>query len=255
MSEFTVKYQEGQVKGFTSFFSFLPDWMGGMNNKFYSVKDGQLYLHDDANNPIRNNFYGVQYTSDIKLVVNKKPSNIKVAKTISIEGNKALDVTIRGYLNDETSSITESTVTAAEFLNKEGIQYAYIRRNELTGDLTAKSTYGLGTLTTTTASTSLVMNTDIPTSLISVGDSVYNESNTLLGVIVSYDTDTKTIVIDAPATESAGTFIYGVKEGRIEGSEIRGYNFEIDLVDNTTSRTELFAVNTGTFDSSPTLGK
>jgi hypothetical protein len=250
MSTFTISYSES-VKGFPSFYSYLPDWMGGMNNSFYSVKDGQLYIHDDSSNAIRNNFYGVQYTSTLNTIFNKAPSDIKVAKVINIEGNKALDVTIKGYLNNETSSITESTVTAAEFLNKEGKWHAYIRRNELTGDLTAKSAYGIGTLVGVTASTSLVMNTDIPLSLLSIGDSIYNSSETLLGVIVSYNTTTKTIIIDTPVTESAGTFIYGLKDGRVEGSEIRGYNLEVDLVDNTTSRTELYAASIGAFKSSP----
>jgi len=256
--KFTVAYEESGVKGFTSFFSYSPDWMGGMNNSFFSVKNGQLYRHNDTSNQIRNNFYGVQYTSDIKLVVNKDPSSIKVAKTINIEANKALDVVIKSYVNDETASVTRSTVDADEFLDKEGIQYAFIRRNELTGSLgnnVAKSTYGIGTITETTASLSIVMNTSIPTSLLSVGDSVYNESSVLLGVIDSYNTVTNTIVLDTLVTESASTFIYGVKDGRIEGSEIRGYNFEIDLTDNSTSRTELFAVSLGVFSSAPTLAK
>ncbi len=35
---YTLSYSEG-VQGWTSFFSFYPDWMIGMNNYFYTFKE------------------------------------------------------------------------------------------------------------------------------------------------------------------------------------------------------------------------
>jgi len=50
---YTLSYSEG-VQGWTSFFSFYPDWMIGMNNYFYTFKGGNLYRHNV--NEVRNNF-------------------------------------------------------------------------------------------------------------------------------------------------------------------------------------------------------
>ena len=57
--------------------------------------------------------------------------------------------------------------------------------------------------------------------------------------------------VDTTPTIVAGTFLYGLKSGRIEGSEIRGYNFKITLTDQTTERLELFAFNSEVAKSFP----
>jgi hypothetical protein len=63
----TLTYSEG-VGGWVSFYSYEPDWMVGMNNYFYTFRGGNLYRH--STNALRNNFYGVQYTSRMKSVFN-----------------------------------------------------------------------------------------------------------------------------------------------------------------------------------------
>jgi hypothetical protein len=59
MAAYTLTYSEG-VEGWASFYSFLPDWMIGMNNYFYTFKGGNLYRHNVNNT--RNNFYGVPFS-------------------------------------------------------------------------------------------------------------------------------------------------------------------------------------------------
>jgi len=181
--EYTVTFDE-KIKGFTSFHSYIPDWMGGLNNRLYSVKDGQLYSHDDTDNLTRNNFYGTQFNSELIAIINENPSDIKVVKAINTESNKAFDITIKGFLNDETTSITQSTIASTEFLNKEGRFHGYVRRNELTGDLTAKSAYGIGIVSSFSIGGGgvdplITFTTAVPTSLISVGDEVFNAAGTL----------------------------------------------------------------------------
>ena len=245
--QYTVSFDE-KIKGFSSFHSYIPDWMTGLNNRLYSVSGGQLYMHDDTDNLTRNTFYGTAFNSELITIINENPSDIKVAKAINTESNKAFDITITGYLNDETTSITQSTIAATEFLNKEGKFHGYVRRNELTGDLTAKSAYGLGTVSGV-ASFVITLNDPVPLSLISIGDDLYDSANLLLGVITAFSGST--ITIDAIVAIGGGTFLYGLKNGRIEGSELRGYNFEIKIVDTTTTRTELFALNAEVFKSNP----
>tara|TARA_R110002074_G_scaffold189465_6_gene355275 strand:- start:2210 stop:6154 length:3945 start_codon:yes stop_codon:yes gene_type:complete len=246
---YTVGY-DNAVKGYTSFYSFEPQWMGGLNNNFYTFSNGQLYKHYDEDNPVRNNFYGVNYDSTVKLIVNQEPSLIKVVKNIMLEGNKSWATVIKSYINDETTSVTESTLTTSEYLNKEGKLHAYVRRNELLGDFTAKNAFGLGEIQSI-ASTTLTMKDTIHSSL-SIGDSIYNASASLVGVVTAINKSNLSITLSSVGSLSANDFILGLKDGRVEGSEIRGYNFEIDLTDSTNTRTELYAVGTNLFKSNPT---
>lgn len=243
----TITYDEG-VKGWTSFHSWIPDWMSRLNNRFFTVKDGQLYLHNDEDNPIRNNFYGVQYATTLTYIINAEPSSIKVAKTINTESNKPFDVVIKSYLNDETTSITQSTIDVAEFVNKEGKWYGYTRRNELSGDYSAKNAYGLGRVQAIVGS-NLQFTAPYSKVSISIGDEIRDEISTLGNVVALVD-DTN-ITLDTTPSFVPDAFVFGVKNGRIEGSAIRGYNFEVTLTDETTSRTELYAVSSEMFKSEP----
>jgi len=54
MTDYTLTYSEG-AKGWTSFFSYYPDFMIGMNQFFYSFAGGNLYRHNT--NEARNKFY------------------------------------------------------------------------------------------------------------------------------------------------------------------------------------------------------
>jgi hypothetical protein len=247
-SQYTVGYDEN-VKGFPSFYSFQPQWMGSLNNKFYSFSNGQLYRHYDESSSVRNNFYGVDYDSTVKLILNFGPSEIKVLKNFILEGNKAWGTTVKSYLNDETASITQSTILDTEYVRKEGKLYGYVRRNELSGDLTAKNAFGLGEIESID-SLVLTMKSPIHTSL-SIGDGVYNSSAVLVGTVTAVSRAAKTIALSSVGSLVADNFILAQKNGRVEGSEIRGYNFEVDLVDGSNTRTELYALGSNMFKSYP----
>ena len=243
----TITYDDG-AKGWTSFHSWIPDWMSRLNNRFFTVKDGQLYIHNDEDNPVRNNFYGVQYATSLTYIINTEPSVIKVAKTINTESNKAFDVTIKSYLNDETDSITQSTIDVNEFINKEGKWYAYTRRNELSGDYSAKDVYGLGRVQEIVGN-NLQFTAPYSRVSISVGDEIRGESGVLGNVV--YLVDDTNITLDATPVSVPNEFVFGLKNSRIEGSAIRGYNFEVTLTDESTTRTELYAVSSEMFKSEP----
>lgn len=247
MAKKTLTYDEG-VQGWTSFHSFIPDWMQRLNNRFFTVKDGNLYLHNDENSSVRNNFYGVQYPTKVKVIVNEFPSEIKFAKTIMLESNKAFDVNIKSYINDETVFITETNLNAEDFLDKEGLQHAYFRRNEITTDYTAKNAYGLGRVLSVLNSV-ITFSKNIPTASISIGDSLLDENENTIGIIEDYDG--ATITVDTTPIILGNTFMFGFKNAKIEGSEIRGYNFEVELTDNSTTRTEIFAMNLNIVKSFP----
>lgn len=243
----TITYDE-KAKGWTSFHSFIPDWMQKLNNRFFTIKSGNLYLHNDEDNSLRNNFYGVQYPTTITSIVNESPSELKFAKTIMLEANKAFGVNIKSYINDETVSITETNLNSSDFVDKEGLQHAYFRRNEITTDYSAKNAYGLGRILGVIGSV-ITFSNPVPTASIAIGDTLIDESETTIGVIQSYSGST--ITVDTTPVILANTFLFGFKNTKIEGSEIRGYNFEVKLTDNTSSRTEIFAMNLNLAKSFP----
>ena len=61
------------VKGWPSFYSYIPEWMAGMNNYFYSFKGGNLYRHNT--NEVRNQYYGVNYSSQMTSIFNDNPTD------------------------------------------------------------------------------------------------------------------------------------------------------------------------------------
>ena len=91
MPNYTITYADS-AQGFPSFYSFSPDWMIGMNNYFYTFKGGNLYRHNV--NAVRNNFYGIQYTTTMKSVFNQSPLENKLFKTINLEGDSSWGVTL-----------------------------------------------------------------------------------------------------------------------------------------------------------------
>ena len=125
--ESTITFDE-MVKGWTSFHNYSPDCMVGMNNMFLSFSGGNLYLHD-SDSVNRNTFYGTQSPSKVSLMVNDNPSEIKLLQAVSLEGNYSWSTLIEAYISNVDDAI-RSSIKEVEFIKKEGIWYAYARRNE-----------------------------------------------------------------------------------------------------------------------------
>ena len=78
-TDYTLTYSE-TVKGWPSFYSYMPEYIMGMNQYLYTFKGGNLYRHNT--NTIRNRYYGVDYPSTMTSVFNQEPTTVKVFKTI-----------------------------------------------------------------------------------------------------------------------------------------------------------------------------
>ena len=100
-SNITVKYKPA-VQGWPSFVSYIPEAGISLNNKFYTWKDGEMYMHNSNTTP-RNNFYGLpvnesdstileSYPSKVEVVFNDSPSSVKEFLTLSYEGTNSWDV-------------------------------------------------------------------------------------------------------------------------------------------------------------------
>ena len=243
MAEYTLTYDE-KVKGWTSFYSYIPDMMVNMNNEFYSFKDGQLYVHNKSEGN-RNTFYGQTYNTELEFVANDAPSEVKIFKTIEIEGDsKEWDVTV-------ATDIESGHVNKEDFENKEGFKYSYIRRNasdEVNTELL--SVQGVGNLSS--SSSNVYTFSSVPGN-ISIGDVLYFSSGgsyTKIGVISSKNNTTVTTA-SSLSTPSNGDFIFVAKNSVAESYGLKGYYANIRLANSGTSPVEVFAVNSEVSKSFP----
>ena len=243
MAEYTLTYDE-KVKGWTSFYSYIPDMMVNMNNEFYSFKDGQLYVHNKSEGN-RNTFYGQTYNTELEFVANDAPSEVKIFKTIEIEGDsKEWDVTV-------ATDIESGHVNKADFENKEGFKYSYIRRNasdEVNTELL--SVQGVGNLASSSSNTYSFAS--VPNN-ISIGDVLYFSSGgsyTKVGV-VSAKNNTTITTVSSLSTPSNGDFIFVAKNSVAESYGLKGYYASIRLTNNGTTPVEVFAVNSEVSKSFP----
>jgi len=87
----TLMFDE-QPTGWVSFMSFVPEQMGSLRNKFYSIKNGKVWLHysDSVN---RSNFYGIDNASTITFIANPSPNIVKEFLTINYEGTDNWEMT------------------------------------------------------------------------------------------------------------------------------------------------------------------
>jgi len=231
----TITFDE-KVKGWTSFHSFLPEYMIGMNSRFFSFNNGELYVHHSDNVP-RNTYYGVQYPTKVAIMFNENASDVKELQAVSLEGNNTWEALIKAYISN-TDDFMESSISRVEFVKKEGMWYAYARRNEDINQLDSKSIYGIGRVTGVAGSTITIAGGSV---LLTAGDVILNESLEPMGIIQDYASGV--ITMDTTGTLTSGDFIMGRKNPRITGGNLRGYTMRMDLEVMEDTKVELFAVN------------
>jgi len=250
MAEITLSYSPA-VKGWPSFYSFIPEYTQGMNNYLYTFKNGQLYRHNT--NTLRNNFYGVQYNTTIKSVFNKGPLENKLFKTLILESDAAWSATLATDL-PQVGSIADTY-----FEKKEGNYFAFIRFLETDINLLMRYANGIANVTTvdaaTPAATTLTFASSVNIgSIISIGDMVYYGSTPSLGGVVTA-LNGQVITIDTTiagaSAPSNSDFILYVKNTVAESHGVMGHYCEYELTNTSTSKVELFSVGSESMKSFP----
>jgi hypothetical protein len=146
----TISFSE-DVRGWTSFKSFIPESGVSLNSQYYTMKNGELFQH--YTNDARNSFYEItnfgtveeSLPSSVNVILNQSPSTVKSFKTLNYEGSQGF---VAMYGTDEASGITdldiynaygipgwqvESVITdlqqgsVNEFIKKEGKWFNYIK--------------------------------------------------------------------------------------------------------------------------------
>lgn len=268
MSNYTLTYDDG-VTGWTSFFSYYPDWMIGMNQFFYTFKGGNLYRHNV--NPVRNNFYGVQYTSRIQSVFNDAPLENKLFKTLNLEGDHAWEAEL------ETDIQTTGFINKTWFEKKEGSWYAFIR-NEGTTPATPGQEFPLRSLNGIGRSVSI--NTAVPAAvvinfsisplisignIVSIGDNLYNAPppyttpvfiGKITDIVQDYPAGQNYIVVDTTVPSGslpsiANAYYLYIKNSIAESHGVLGHYCVFTIENNNIDKTELFAVESDVMKSFP----
>jgi len=249
----TLSYSDG-VKGWPSFYSYLPDYMVGMNSYFYTFNRGNLYRHNTGS--IRNQYYNVNYKSSITSVFNVEPQTIKLFKTMSFESDDAWAVT---SLSTELST---GSMLSTNFVEKEAEWFSFIRANASTVNFKLRSTNGIGVLINYLAvaplgSFELTFSVSL-SSILSIGDNMYYQpaatpgTSRKIGVVTNVNRTTNIITIATILnTPTIGDFIFFYKDPVAESHGARGYYMRFTLENLNTNAVELFSVGSSIMKSYP----
>ena len=263
---YTLSYNKN-VEGWTSFFSYYPEMMIGMNGSFYSFKGGELYKHNTNAN--RNTFYQDWWNkvdnvippnnstnafapSKVTSVFNDEPMTVKNFKTIATYGNKPWDCTV-------VTDLSTGSIDSSYFVEKEGNWFAYIRNLNGDTNLKLRSAQGVGSVDLVedagTSATVLNFTFNIGT-IVSVGDLAYiNNAGAIepIGPVTavslnSFTVDNSNVLLSTPVN---GNYVLYIKNSVAESYGARGYYMQYELTNSSRDRAELFSVKTNIFKSYP----
>ena len=151
----TISYSEN-VRGWTSFKSFVLENGNSLSSNYYTFKNGKLFKHNSAAVP-RNEFYGTQYSSSITAILNDSPSVVKSFNALNYEGTQSN--VIQGIAGQTLSTYNEQAKdgwsvdliktdkqegSVKEFIEKEGKWFNYIKGKANTSNTSDLSLQGIG---------------------------------------------------------------------------------------------------------------
>tara|TARA_R100000329_G_C7616513_1_gene218916 strand:- start:499 stop:1302 length:804 start_codon:yes stop_codon:yes gene_type:complete len=265
-TEYTLSYSD-KSEGWPSFYSFIPDFMIGMNSYFYTFKNGNLYRHNTNDN--RNEYYGVSGAlapSTITSVIAPRPVvDVKLFKTLTYESNAAWSAT---NLQTDLTDGSPASIPATYFVQKEGEWFSFIRTNAGTVNFLERSANGIAnnTAVDSTVAAATVVSFANPTgSILSIGDNLFaypaapvpGDTPTLAGEITAIDNTAPNFSITIDTTiggavvPAVGAFMINVKNSVAESHGARGYYMEFKLSNNDITPVELFTVGSQVMKSFP----
>jgi hypothetical protein len=203
--------------------TFNPEDMCRVNGKFLSFYNGEIYEHNQPTG--RNTFYGTEYLSKFVFNFSQAPSERKIYKSL---------------LTDLDSGQIDKT----DFVNQEGVKRAYIRTSNSVLDSSNLSVQGIGNCTLSGLVLTFAFRLEDE---ISIGDTVLNQANLVVGKIVSKTA--KTLTLDAVANFVSGNYVMISKDQRAESRGLLGYHLQVSAQLMKNTKTEVYAVNTNTTKS------
>ena len=102
----TISFDE-DINGWVSLYSFKPQLAGSLRENYFTFKDGNIWQHYAPTTLASYcNFYGVQYSSKVTLVLNPSVSESKNFNTINYEGSTGWALTELYTDSDRALSIS-----------------------------------------------------------------------------------------------------------------------------------------------------
>ena len=265
MDPITVSYSEN-VSGWTSFWSYIPEWMVRLNSNFYTFNEGNLYRHNEITAP-RTTYYNVAYGCSVQTIFNDDPSSVKLFKTIDLDSNTSWDVAL-------VTDLQDGSISRDWFEVKEGEWYSFIRYNpkNITSNLNlnqidglANYMRGMGTVASVALNPpnlpikyTLNLNATTPnfSTTYPYGSSVYKLNGGVLLYLGQIDFTTNSGEVHLiPGTVAAvpnnNDYLVSISDPLAQSYGVRGYFLDITLTLPATvdTETELFAVGTSVFKS------
>lgn len=254
MAQYTLTFSP-RARGWTSFFSYYPDWMVGLNTYLFSFKEGDIYKHNV--NPVRNNFYGVQYNSTIQTIFNEAPIHAKMFKTLEIEGSSTWEA-------DMQTDLGTGYIDPSYYSHKEGAWYSYIRRYENEFNIDLRSAQGIAPALSVSVGFPMTVTFAVPIdSILTDGDILFIGNDPvadplIVGIINSHTTHSVTVnALSPPPVGTIGTapvqgdFMLYMKNSLAESYGIRGYYLDVLLTNTESTQVEMFALTSDVFKSYP----
>ena len=240
-----------------------------MNNYFYTFKGGNLFRHNT--NELRCNFYGVQYNSRIKSVLNEAPLENKIYKTLNIEGDAPWSAAL------ETDLQNNGFIQVAWFEKKEQSWYAFVRNSGTSpaspSEYALRSVNGIGRSAVITGPPSaLEIKFSISPflveigSIVSIGDNLYFSlpptfevpifCGVIKDIVIDYPSGDNKIIVDttvaggAIPSQQTSYFMY-IKNSVAESHGVLGHYCVFNLENTKTSKVELFSIESEVMKSYP----
>jgi len=253
----TLAYSDAS-QGWTSFFSYIPEKMIGMNSYFYSFKGGNLWRHNV--NETRNQFYDAPIEdckSTVTGVFNLEPNVVKNFNTFVTNDDNPWNCTFY-------TDLSKGTALASQFVEKEGGYFAYIRGASNNNDPRLRSNHGIGvpvSVVSTNPAAVVVTFTGEIGSIISTGSDIYAGaivsnvvgSTRFIGVIVSRTSNSITIncSVAGGSLPLVTDLVLCSKNLQAESYGLKGYFMQFELENTSTSRVQLYNVQSSIFKSYP----
>jgi len=239
--------------GWTSRFSYQPEWMTHINGRFYSFKNGFLFQHQNESATPTAYYNGTADGSSITVVSNNNPLEKKKFKAIGIDSTKAPAVNV---VTNETGAIA---LTAANFLLKEGMYFSDLKTSAAAPpDFLSRSAIGMGNATTTAGGgpKTWTFPAGAISSMIDTQDLVYYTANPAVTAPASAGSITSitptTIVTSGGPTSAGSYFIIVVKNQVAESQGILGDYAKVTITYGSTAVPfEMFAIEMDYMKSFP----
>ena len=255
----SVSFDE-QAKGWVSFFSFKPDQVFSLKNKFYTVKDGSIWQHY-SNNVKRGNFYGVNYTSEVSVIFNPSPDRSKTFKTVSYEG--ANGWMVKSLFSDETGVDSQPNLATISNIDESSKIYSYYEGEYVSAVtiVTAANTITSNTVLVNTTNAIAVGSLVTSSSIVIPANTVVTSQTQLIGFVSASVTSNTVTLTNCPFPVPVGTRIsaqntpvgatvvsYNPTTGVLVASEVMGVNVGtqisfVDLISVTLNNPAPFVIN------------